>query len=133
MHKVINFDIKGDDRGSLISLEQNKNIPFEIKRMYYIFDTKTGISRGFHAHKKLRQVLICLSGSCKLSLDNGHEKKRVILSSPSKGVLLEGLVWREMADFSSDCVLAVLADGFYDESDYIRDYNEFLELANKKW
>lgn len=129
--KLIDFKSLGDDRGSLISLEENKNIPFNIKRVYYIFGTKEGVRRGFHAHKKLKQVAVCVSGSCKFLLDDGKEKHHISLSSPEKGLLIEDMVWHEMYDFSDDCVLVVLADDFYDESDYIRDYDEFFgEVEN---
>ena len=125
--KFIEFDIKGDERGKLIALEQFKNIPFEIKRVYYIFDLKNNISRGFHAHKNLQQVAICIRGSCKFLLDNGKEKvKDIILDSPNKGLFIDKMIWREMYDFSEDCVLLVLASDYYDESDYIRDYQEFI-------
>lgn len=128
--KLIPLQIHGDDRGSLISLEQEKNIPFEIKRVYYIFDTEKGVRRGFHAHKELKQVAIAIKGSCKFLLDNGEKKVNLLLDTPSKGVVIEPLVWHEMFDFSEDCVLIVLADNFYDESDYIRDYDEFLKVVN---
>ncbi|AEE26786.1 sugar 3,4-ketoisomerase [Francisella hispaniensis] len=127
MIKLLNFNILGDKRGSLISLEQNRNIPFDIKRVYYIYGTKENVRRGFHAHKKLEQVLICVSGSCKVLVDNGNNKKNILLDKPDKGLLISGLVWREMYDFSPDCVLMVLASDFYDESDYIRYYNDFLK------
>ncbi len=127
--KLLNFDIKGDERGSLIALEEYRNIPFEIKRVYYIFDTKEGVVRGKHAHKNLQQVLICVKGSCKILLDNGKERKVITLDSPDKGLYIGSFVWREMYDFSPDCVLMVLADKYYDEEDYIRDYKEFLKLA----
>lgn len=126
--KVIDFNVMGDERGSLISLEQNKNIPFEIKRVYYIFGNKENTRRGFHAHKRLKQVVICVSGSCKFLLDDGNSKIEISLEAPSKGLVIEDMIWREMFDFSEDCVLMVIADSLYDESDYIRNYNEFLEL-----
>ena len=129
--KFINFDIKGDERGKLIALEQFKDIPFEIKRIYYIFETKKEIKRGFHAHKKLQQVAICVNGSCKFLLDNGKEKvKDIVLDSPNKGLFIDKMIWREMYDFSEDCVLLVLASEYYDENDYIRDYDEFLRVVN---
>ena len=128
---MLKFDIKGDERGSLIALESLKNIPFEIKRVYYIFDTKQNIRRGFHAHKNLQQVLIAVSGSCKILLDDGKNKQETSLDSPSKGLLIKDCMWREMFDFSSDCVLLVLANEHYDENDYIRDYNQFLDLWKK--
>jgi dTDP-4-dehydrorhamnose 3,5-epimerase-like enzyme len=127
--KIIDFNMLGDDRGSLISLEQNKNIPFEIKRVYYIFGTKENVRRGFHAHKKLKQVAICVNGSCKFLLDDGKEKAEIFLDSPNKGLIIEDMIWREMFDFSENCVLMVIADSLYDENDYIRNYDEFLELV----
>lgn len=115
----------GDERGGLVAIESNKNIPFEIKRIYYIFDTQSK-PRGFHAHKNLSQILICLKGECKIKLDNGKESVSVVLNDPKKGLLIENLIWREMYDFSENCVLLVLASEHYDESDYIRDYDAFL-------
>jgi dTDP-4-dehydrorhamnose 3,5-epimerase-like enzyme len=127
--EIINFEIKGDERGSLIALEGNKNIPFDIKRVYYIFDTKSNVRRGFHAHKKLKQLLVCVAGSCKILLDDGKSKEEISLDNPSKGLLIESMIWREMFDFSPDCVLMVLADDIYDERDYIRQYDEFLKQS----
>ena len=124
-YKKLDFKIYGDERGSLISLEANKNIPFEIKRVYYIFDTKDGVRRGFHAHKNLEQVLICVSGSCDILLDDGIEKNVIKLENRNEGIHIKNLIWREMFNFSSDCVLMVLASDFYDEEDYIRDHYEF--------
>ncbi|MFC4770321.1 sugar 3,4-ketoisomerase [Effusibacillus consociatus] len=128
--KIYNFKVMGDQRGSLVSLEGNKNLPFEIKRVYYIFHTLGDVRRGCHAHKDLKQVLVCTSGSCKVLLDDGSTKKAVILDSPTKGLFLDKMIWREMYDFSPDCVLMVLASDYYDESDYIRNYSEFLKGAS---
>ncbi|HAS3639971.1 TPA: WxcM-like domain-containing protein [Vibrio cholerae] len=128
--KLISFESLGDHRGSLVALEQNKNIPFEIKRIYYIFDTKQGVVRGLHAHKALKQVAVALKGSCRFVLDDGINKEEIILDCPTKGILIDSCLWREMHDFSEDCVLMVLANEHYDESDYIRDYSEFLECVN---
>ena len=124
--KILTFPIIGDSRGSLIALETFQNIPFDIKRVYYIFDTLSDVSRGFHAHQNLKQVLICVKGSCRILLDDGNSKDNIILDSPQTGLLIESLVWREMHDFSEDCVLLVLASEYYDEADYIRDYDNFL-------
>lgn len=128
---MISFTKRGDDRGSLVALEAGRNIPFDVKRVYYIYATTPGVRRGFHAHKNLKQVAIAVNGSCKILLDNGQEKRSVELSSPEAGLVIEGHVWREMYDFTSDCVLLVLADQLYDEDDYIRDYDEFLKFINK--
>jgi len=127
---ILDFKILGDDRGSLISIEQSKNIPFNIKRVYYIFGTKKNIRRGFHAHKKLKQVAICISGSCEFLLDNGKTKKTILLNSPDKGLLINDMIWREMYNFSNNCTLIVLANEYYNESDYIRNYDEFLKMVN---
>lgn len=127
--KMINFDEHGDERGILIALEQMKNVPFEIKRVYYMYNTVPGVRRGFHAHKNLKQVLICVKGSCKIFLDDGTETAEVLLDEPNKGLLIESHLWREMFDFSDDAVLMVLASELYDESDYIRNYDDFLKYV----
>lgn len=123
----VNFPPLGDDRGSLVALEAEETVPFPIKRVYYIFGTQTGVSRGFHAHKKLQQVAICVTGKCRMILDDGKAREEVWLESPTKAIRIETMIWHEMHDFSDDCVLLVLASEHYDESDYIRDYDEFLE------
>ena len=123
-----NFQSHGDDRGQLIALEEFKEIPFKIKRVYYIYDTKKGVRRGFHAHKKLEQILICVHGSCKIHLDDGYSTEEVVLDKPGLGLYITNNMWREMYDFSDDAVLLVLASEPYNESDYIRDYNKFIEL-----
>lgn len=130
--KIINFEEHGDDRGTLIALEQNKNIPFDIKRVYYMYGTGEGVRRGYHAHKSLKQVLICVHGSCKILLDNGNEKEDVLLDNPNKGLFIDSAVWREMFDFSEDAVLMVLASELYDESDYIRNYDDFKKYVEDK-
>jgi dTDP-4-dehydrorhamnose 3,5-epimerase-like enzyme len=129
---TINFNPLGDERGSLVVLEGSKSVPFDIKRIYYISATKEGVSRGFHAHKNLKQVAICVTGSCRFVLDDGNKKEEVILNDSTKGLLIESFVWREIYDFSCDCVLLVLASEYYDESDYIRDYDVFLGVSNEK-
>ena len=121
------FQPHGDDRGQLVALEEFKDIPFRIKRVYYMYNTVAGVVRGNHAHKSLQQILICIHGSCKVRLDNGKEKKVVPLEKPYEGLYVSNTLWREMFDFSPDAVLMVLASELYDESDYIRDYNEFLD------
>lgn len=130
--KLVPLQVHGDDRGGLIALEEGKNVPFEMRRVYYLIETKPDVRRGFHAHKALRQLAVAVRGSCTFLLDDGHSSQEVKLENPSQGLLIEGLVWREMFDFSEDCVLMVLADALYDESDYIRNYDEFLNFANSK-
>lgn len=126
------FQQHGDERGQLVALEEFKDIPFEIKRVYYMYDTGEGVHRGFHAHKSLEQILICIHGSCKILLDNGEEQKVVSLEKPYEGLYIANDMWREMYDFSSDAVLLVLASDYYDEKDYIRDYDAFLKSVEKK-
>lgn len=125
------FQQHGDERGMLVALEEMKDIPFEIRRVYYMYDTKEGVRRGFHAHQNLEQILICIHGSCKVLLDNGDEKKIVSLEKPYEGLYIANNVWREMYDFSEDAVLMVLASDYYNEDDYIRDYDEFIKFVKK--
>lgn len=126
------FQPHGDERGQLVALEEFIDIPFRIKRVYYMYDTADGVTRGFHAHKTLQQILICIHGSCKVRLDNGKEKKVIPLEKPYEGLYVSHAMWREMFDFSSDAVLMVLASELYDEADYIRNYDEFLEYVNSR-
>lgn len=129
--KILNFNIKSDDRGSLIALENLKNIPFEIKRVYYIFDTKPDVDRGGHAHTNLEQILIMMDGACEVLLDNGKEKKSIILNRPDVGLYIGKNMWREMKNFSYGAKLLVLASDLYDEKEYIRSYDEFLRIINE--
>ncbi len=109
-----------------MALEQEIQVPFAIKRIYYIYRTERGVSRGFHSHRNLKQIVICLNGSVNMLLDNGTVREQVLMDSPTKGLLIESMIWREMHDFSPDCVLLVIASEHFDENDYIRDYQEFL-------
>lgn len=124
--ELIKFNNLFDERGSLVVLESNRNVPFEMKRVYYLFRNAPGMSRGFHAHRLLQQVAICVHGSCRMVLDDGKRREEVWLDDPSTGLVIGDFVWREIHDFSPDCVLLVLASQNYDESDYIRSYDEFL-------
>lgn len=130
--KKYTFQKHGDDRGMLIALEQNKDIQFEIKRVYYMYDTVQGVRRGYHAHKQLEQILICIHGSCKILMDNGKEKETVLLDKPYEGLYISNNIWREMYDFSPDAVLMVLASEYYTEDDYIRNYEDFLNFVKKE-
>ena len=123
----------GDDRGNLIALEElGEQVPFEVKRVYYAFDTQPGSVRGNHAHRELRQLVICVSGAfsfvCELP-DGTRTEYR--LDWPNKGLLIEGMVWREIKDFSKDSVMLVLASEHYNEADYIRDYDEYLRQVGR--
>ncbi|WP_339251675.1 FdtA/QdtA family cupin domain-containing protein [Paenibacillus sp. FSL P2-0136] len=126
--KLVNMESLGDERGQLTVLEENKHIPFEFKRVFYIYGTISGVRRGFHAHYKTRQALICVSGNCKVHLDNIGRTEEIILESPNTILILEPNDWHEMYDFSPDCVLLVLASHLYDSEDYIRDYDKFVEV-----
>jgi RimJ/RimL family protein N-acetyltransferase len=119
----------GDHRGSLVVFESNKNIPFDLKRLYYIFDVKSDAPRGFHAHKKLKQIAFCIKGKCKMLMDNGLEKQEVWIDQSNKGLLIPPMVWHEMHDFSDDCIMLVVASDYYDESDYIREYEKFKNYS----
>lgn len=130
--KLIDLPSFGDERGGLVAIESNQSIPFDVKRLYYIFNTSQK-PRGFHAHIDLKQVAICLKGSCRFILDNGSTKEEVVLDNPTQGLVIEGLIWREMHDFSEDCVLLVLASEHFTEQDYIRNYDEFLRIVNQPY
>ena len=120
----------GDERGSLVALEEFRNIPFSVKRVYYMFETLAGVSRGAHAHKRLRQVVIAVRGSCRFSLDDGSEKIELLLDNPQQALLIEPMIYHEMYEFSEDCVLLALADDLFDETDYIRGYEQFKMLVS---
>ena len=132
--QAISFAAHGDDRGQLIALEDfTDQVPFSIKRVYYIYDTTPGTVRGNHAHRELKQLLVCISGACTIlcGMPDGA-KTEYRLDWPDKGLLIEGLVWRQMKEFSKDAVLLVLASEHYTEADYVRDYSEFLRLCNEE-
>ena len=126
--ELLEFSKYSDKRGDLISLEGNVNIPFDIKRVYYIYNCDES-PRGFHAHKNLTQLLICVSGHCEIILDDGETKVVVNLDNPNKGLVIESPIWREIRNFSENCVLLVLANDVYKESDYIRNYEDFIALV----
>ena len=112
--------------GELVALEALKDVPFKIKRIYYIYGVNEGVKRGLHAHKQLEQVLICIHGSCRIKLDNGKSKTDILLDDSAEGLFIGNLIWREMYEFSRDAVLLVLASEYYDAEDYIYNYDEFL-------
>lgn len=125
------IDLKeiADERGALVAIEGGRLVPFEIRRVYYLYDAKPDAPRGFHAHRALRQAAICVSGSCRMVLDDGMRREEAMLDRPGRGLLIREMIWHEMHDFSPDCVLLVLASEHYDEADYIRDYETFAVLA----
>lgn len=124
--KLIDFRTFSDPRGTLAVIEGGQDIPFDIRRIYYVYGLSTDLQRGFHAHYELEQIAICLSGSCNFLLDNGRTKETWRLDSPHQGLRIEKMVWHEMFDFSPDCVLMVMASEHFEEADYIRDYDRFL-------
>jgi dTDP-4-dehydrorhamnose 3,5-epimerase len=124
--QLIDIQQHGDVRGRLSVVELGHGLPFPVRRIYWIYNTKPGVSRGFHAHKKLHQLCVCVAGSVRISLFDGKKEESVILNSSLKGLLIGPGLWREMHDFSPDCVLMVFADAEYDEVDYIRDREQFI-------
>ena len=129
-YKLIDMDVIGDARGKLVSLEGLKNIPFDIKRVYYIFDTLPEQDRGMHAHKDLEQIIIAIDGACEFILDDGKNREHVWLNRPDKALYIGANMWREMKHFSYGCKLMVLANKYYNEAEYVRDYNKFLDEVN---
>lgn len=130
--KLIDFQQHGDERGYLVAVEEGKEIPFQIKRVYYIYGTALNVRRGYHAHKSLEQILFCVHGSCTIHLDNGFECAEVHLDKPYEGLYINNKMWREMYDFSEDAVLMVLASELYNEADYIRNYQEFIDYVREE-
>lgn len=129
MYRLEHFTIHGDHAGCLVALEKGLDFSFDIKRIYYIWDTVRDAIRGRHAHRNLKQVIICLAGSCDFTLDDGHERVTYHLDCPSTGLYVENFVWREFTNFSQGCIVMVLASEHYDTTDYIRSYEEFMELC----
>lgn len=118
-----------DDTGSLVAIEAEGTIPFGVQRVYYIFETTPGAHRGFHSHRDLAQLLICVHGSIDIIIDDGCTREQVTLDTPTKGLYIGPYVWREMLNFSDGSVLVVLANHHYDPADYIRDYDQFMQEA----
>ena len=131
-YKIIDFQQHGDNRGMLVALENSKEIPFIIRRIYYLYNTGKNVRRGYHAHRKLQQILICVSGSCVIHLDDGVQTAEITLNKPYEGLYIANNMWREMYSFSEDAVLLALASELYDESDYIRDYQEFCRYVQEQ-
>ena len=130
--RVIEFPKIHDPRGNLTFIESNKQVPFTIKRVYYLYDVPGGAVRGGHAHKELEQVIIALSGSFDVLLDDGYNVRKFHLNRPYYGLYVPTMVWRVLDNFSSGAVCLVLASTEYNESDYIRSYDEFLRIARIK-
>ena len=129
--KIINLPKISDPRGNLSFIEGGQHIPFDIKRVYYLYDVPGGSDRGSHAHKNLHQFVVAMSGSFDVVLDDGREKKRFHLNRSYYGLYVCPMMWRDLDNFSSGAVCMVLASAHFDESDYIRDYTQFTALARK--
>lgn len=131
--KIVNFNEITDHRGKMIPIEYPKQLEFPLKRIYYIFDVKDGVRRGYHSHNDLEQILIAVHGKVKVLIKTPYEEEIVELDSPNKGLYIGPMIWREMFDFENEAVLVVLASHEYDENDYIRDWNDYLEKAKKNF
>jgi len=121
-----------DGRGDLTFIEYPQHSPFEIARVYYLYNVPGNTARGFHAHRQLQQILIALNGSFDVVLDNGHSRETVALNQPHQGLYVGPMIWREMSNFSPGSICLVLASMVYDENDYIRDYAQFQEMMTGK-
>ena len=131
--KIVNFPKITDARGNLSFIEENRQIPFEIKRVYYLYDVPSGATRGGHAHKELEQLVIALSGSFDIVLDDGTKRRTFFLNRPHYGLYIPPRVWRELENFSSNSVALSLVSQVYDENDYIRDYKVFKKAVKAGW
>jgi dTDP-4-dehydrorhamnose 3,5-epimerase-like enzyme len=131
--KIINFPKVTDYRGNLSFIEENKHVPFDIKRVYYLYDVPSGATRGGHAHRKLQQLVIALSGSFDVVLDDGYKKQKFFLNRPHYGLYISSKVWRELENFSSNSVALVLVSELYDEADYVREYDDFKRIVEDGW
>lgn len=128
---IIRFSRHNDKYGKLVPIEAEDSVPFDIKRVYYIYDVDRDVRRGFHSHVELEQVLICVSGSVNILVKTPEEEKIIPLHDPQEGLYIGPMIWREMYEFSRDAVLLVLASDHYKVEDYIRDYSLYEELAKK--
>jgi len=129
--KILEFQNKIDARGGLVICESNKEIPFDIKRVFYSFNIPDRKSRGAHAHKLCQQVLVAPSGCFKVELDDGFNKRVVVMNDPLKGLLVPPGIWASEFEFEPNAICLVMASDNYDETDYIRDYSEFLAYVNR--
>lgn len=130
-YRILNFKASADIDGAAVNIEP-KDLPFDIKRIYYIYDTERYAVRGRHAHHNLKQAIICVSGACDFILDDGKDRVTVHLDNPTQALYIENNIWREFTNFTEDCVVMVLANEHYNSEDYIRNYNDFLDAIKLK-
>lgn len=130
--KIVDLPKIADPRGNLTFIEGERNIPFDIKRVYYLYDVPGGATRAGHGHKTLQQLIIAMSGSFDVTLDDGTERQRYHLNRSYNGLYVCSMMWREIDNFSSGSVCMVLASDFFDESDYFRYYDDFLEAVKAR-
>lgn len=130
-YKVYDLINTGDERGGLIPFEKGRNVPFEICRAFYIYDTKPSTPRGAHANRKSEFLMVVISGSCKVKVDNGREQSVIELNRPNQALWLDKMIWKEMYDFSYNAVLLVLSNEKYDEKEYIRNYDDYLAAVQQ--
>jgi dTDP-4-dehydrorhamnose 3,5-epimerase-like enzyme len=128
---IIDFSKKTDNRGTLVVIEGSQNLEFTIKRVFYMYGMDSAAIRGQHANKESSMCFTCITGTCNVTVDNGTERKTFILNDPAKGLVCESMTWKEMSGFSSDCVLMVMCDTYYDADEYITDYNIFKAESRK--
>jgi len=124
--ELVDFKRIEDGRGKLVVFEENNNCPFEVKRAFFMYENRTKAVRGAHANKESQFLLIPVKGSCKVQIDDGHNRTIFELNTPTNGLFIGRMVWKEMFDFSQDCVLLALSDRKYDPTEYIRNFDEFL-------
>lgn len=129
MCQLIDFQYFGDKDSILVALQNGSNCPFDIKRVFYIFNVPNDVVRGNHANRDSRFLFIVLKGQCKIRVDNGEMQKEIVLNTPKQGLYLDKMVWKQMYDFSSDCVLLVLSDTYYNKDEYIYDYDEYRYIV----
>ncbi|AJD03764.1 dTDP-6-deoxy-3,4-keto-hexulose isomerase [Campylobacter lari CCUG 22395] len=127
--KLIDLEYFNDKKSTLIACEKNINCPFEVKRIFYIFDVPKNTVRGNHANINSQFLFIALKGECKIKIDDGNKQNIFLLNNPKQGLFLDKMLWKQMYDFSKDCILLVLANTYYDKNEYIYNYDEFLKVA----
>lgn len=130
MYQLIDFKYFCDKSSTLVTLENQANCPFDIKRTFYIFDVLSGITRGNHANKNFKFLFIALSGSCKILIDDAFTQKEFRLDNPIQGLYLGKMIWKQMYDISHDCVLLVLSDCYYNKDEYIYNYDQYCQIIN---